>query len=345
MLVAELARWTGISRTVEELMPSVDRALAWIDQFGDRDGDGFVEYLRSDVSGLENQGWKDSWDGLRHVDGTVATGPIALCEVQGYVYAALVGRAELGAALGESSSVVREFENRAAALRERFDQAFWIEESGWYAIGLDGDKQPIGSLTSNIGHLLWTGIVPPERVDRLAAHLTSPEMFSGWGLRTMSATNVGYNPLSYHCGSVWPHDTALAAAGLMRYGSDAAAHQLIEGLLDASVWTGGRLPELFAGFSKDDLAAPVPYPASCSPQAWASAAPLLLVRAMLGLDPNVLAGEVCLQPSLPNGISRLELADLRVGERRISVVVSDDGVRLDGLADDVEVRFERRVQT
>jgi glycogen debranching enzyme len=342
MLVAELARWTGLSRTVTDLMPAVDRALAWIEEFGDRDGDGFVEYLRSDVSGLENQGWKDSWDGLRNVDGTVPTGPIALCEVQGYVYAALRGRAELGAALGEASSVVLAFEERAAALRDRFDRAFWIEGSEWYAIGLDGDKQQIGSLTSNIGHLLWTGIVPPERAEHLAAHLTSPEMFSGWGLRTMSATNVGYNPLSYHCGSVWPHDTALAAAGLMRYGCDAAAHQLIEGLLEASVWTAGRLPELFAGFSKDDLAAPVPYPASCSPQAWSSAAPLLLVRAMLGLDPNMLAGKVHVQPSIPEGMNRLELTDVRIGEQRVSVSVRNDELRLEGLADEVAIRFERR---
>ncbi len=342
MLVAELARWTGLSRTVEELMPAVDRALGWIEEFGDRDGDGFVEYLRSDVSGLENQGWKDSWDGLRHVDGTVPTGPIALCEAQGYVYAALRGRAELGAASGEASSVVRGFEDRAAALRDRFDRAFWIEDSEWYAIGLDGDKQQIGSLTSNIGHLLWTGIVPPERAERLAAHLTSPAMFSGWGLRTMSTANVGYNPLSYHCGSVWPHDTALAAAGLMRYGCEAAAHELIEGLLDASIWTGGRLPELFAGFSKDDLAAPVPYPASCSPQAWSSAAPLLLVRALLGLDPNMLAGEVYVRPSLPASMRRLELTDMRVGEQHIAVGVHDDDLRLDGLGDGIAIRFERR---
>ena len=323
-------------------MPAVDRALGWIEEFGDRDGDGFVEYLRSDVSGLENQGWKDSWDGLRHVDGTVPTGPIALCEVQGYVYAALRGRAELGAALGEASSVVREFEDRAAALRDRFDQAFWIEDSEWYAIGLDGDKQQIDSLTSNIGHLLWTGIVPPERAERLAADLTSPRRFpdgvSGRCRRRTSATTRSHT-IAARCGPTTP---LLAAAGLTRYGCEAAAHELIEGLLDASVWTGGRLPELFAGFSKDDLAAPVPYPASCSPQAWSSAAPLLLVRALLGLDPNLLAGEVYVRPSLPANMRRLELTDMRVGEHRIAVGVHDDDVHLDGLGDGVAIRFERR---
>lgn len=340
MLVAELARWTGVTPTIEDLMPSVDRALSWIEIDGDRDDDGFVEYLRSDPSGLENQGWKDSWDAIRHVDGTVATGPIALCEVQGYVYAALRGRAELGAALGEARTVVRQFEDRAAALRDNFDQAFWIEDRGWYAVGLDGDKQQIGSLTSNIGHLLWTGIVPAERADRLATHLTSQAMFSGWGVRTLAATHLGYNPLSYHCGSVWPHDTALAAAGLMRYGCDAAAHLLIDGLLEASVWTGGRLPELFAGFGKDDLAAPVPYPASCSPQAWSSAAPLLLVRAMLGFEPNLLTRTVGVRPRLPHGIGRLELTDMSVGSGRVTVSVSDGEVIVDGLAPDVVLHVE-----
>ena len=330
MLVAELARWTGITPAVTALLPAVDKALAWIENYGDRDGDGFVEYLRSDPRGLENQGWKDSWDGVRHADGSIARGPIALCEVQGYVYAALRGRAALARALGESAAVAARYDAKADILRDRFDETFWCKE-GWYAIGLDGDKRPIASLTSNIGHLLWTGIVPEHRADRLGRFLVGPELFSGWGVRTLAADHPSYNPLSYHCGSVWPHDTALAAAGLYRNGFHDDAHRLTLGLLATSAWTDGRLPELFAGFADDDLPAPVPYPTSCSPQAWAAAAPILLVRSMLGLEPDVPNGILRLRPRLPATINQLHVRDIPIGAGTIDVVVEREGLHVRGL--------------
>ncbi len=323
MAVAELARWTGATEHVRSLLPAVDRAVQWIEQYGDRDGDGFVEYERPGDSGLENQGWKDSWDGIRDGDGSVIRAPIALCEVQGYSYAAYRGRAELARAIDGDNAAANRWDERADALREHFDEAFWIDDLGWYAVGLGPDKAKIRSLTSNIGHLLWTGIVPEHRTSRLAELLTSPEMFSGWGLRTLASSAPGYNPLSYHCGSVWPHDTAIAVAGLARARCDSAAQQLAMGLIDSSAWSGGRLPELFAGFARSDLPAPVPYPASCSPQAWAAASPLLIVRALLGLEPDLPAGCVRLRPRLPVAVHHLRLENVPLGSHRLSVEIAD----------------------
>ncbi len=341
MLVAELARWTGLTPVISALMPAVDRALEWIETVGDLDGDGFVEYQRASPGGLENQGWKDSWDGIRHQDGSVAAGPIALCEVQGYVYAALRGRAELAAAFDDQETAVAMLE-RADVLRARFHERFWLADRQWYAIGLDGDKRPIGSLTSNMGHLLWTGIVPADHGPTIAAHLVGDGLFTGWGLRTLASDNPGYNPMSYHCGSVWPHDTALAIAGLARYHCDDEAHRLTAGLLAASAWSGGRLPELFAGFAADDLASPVPYPASCSPQAWAAASPLLLVRSMLGLEPNLLTGHLRLRPRLPPGVHRLALSGVPIGGSRLDITVTEEGVDLQGMPDHLVLEIDRR---
>lgn len=326
MLVAELARWTGSIDDVSDLMPAVDRALDWIEEYGDRDGDGFVEYERSGPHGLENQGWKDSWDGIRHADGTVAVAPIALCEVQGYVYAAYRGRATLARFLEEPDAVARRFEERADRLKERFDAAFWVPDDEWYAVGIDRSGEQIRSLTSNIGHLLWTGIVPQNRADRLAELLVSPTLFSGWGIRTLAADAAGYNPLSYHCGSVWPHDTALAIAGLARYRCDDAMQRLALGLIDASTFTGGRLPELFGGFARSDVPAPVPYPASCSPQAWAAASSLLVLRSMLGLEPDLLNTRVSLRPRLPEGVRRIRLTGVPIGHHRLDLDVTEGEV-------------------
>ncbi len=341
MLVGELARWTGITPTIQSLMPAVDRALEWIRSLGDRDGDGFVEYLRSDESGLENQGWKDSWDGVRHADGRIAVGPIALCEVQGYVYAAYRARAELARALDEPTEVNERYDRLAVELAERFNEQFWLEEQGWYAIGLDGEKKPIGSLTSNVGHLLWTGIVPADRAKRLANHLIDPAMFTGWGVRTLSSQNPAFNPLSYHCGSVWPHDTAIAVAGLARYHCDEEVSIITEGLLRAAWTTAGRLPELFAGFSAEDLAATIPYPASCSPQAWAAASPLLLVRSMMGLDPDVPNGVLRLRPRVPKGTNRLRLSGLPLGDQRATISIEDGRVVVSGLPSTLSVELDR----
>lgn len=341
MLVGELARWTGITPTVLSLLPAVDRALSWIEDFGDIDGDGFVEYDRSGPEGLANQGWKDSWDGVRYSDGSVATSPIALCEVQGYVYAAYRARAELSRALSEPAEIGSDYDKRADDLRELFHDRFWMEEQGWYAIGLGMDKKQIGSLTSNIGHLLWTGIVPDEIAPRLAAHLVSPEMYTGWGVRTLSSRNRGYNPLSYHCGSVWPHDTALCIAGLARYGCDLEAQELAAGLLGVSRFSNGRLPELFAGFSKEDVGSPVPYPASCSPQAWAAASPLLIMRAFLGLEPNLLTGHLKLRPRLPPHMETLNLTHVPLGPHRVTIRVQHGAVAVTGLPDDVLLEIDK----
>ena len=339
VLAAELLAWTDDRAFVGGLLPAIDRALDWIDGFGDRDGDGFVEYQRSDPSGLEHQGWKDSFDGVRFADGRIARTPIALCEVQAYVYAAHRARARIAEVFGDDATA-DDRRRRADELRRRFDERFWMEDPGCYAVGLDTDKERIDSITSNVGHCLWSGIVPEARAPRLAAHLAGEAMFSGWGVRTLAAGSGGYNPLSYHCGSVWPHDTAIAVAGLARYGFDDEAGVIARGLLDVSAHSGGRLPELFAGFDRSDLPAPVPYPASCSPQAWAAAAPLLLTRSMLGLEPDLPARRIRLRPRLPAGIDRLEVTGLPLGEHELDVRVDGDEVRVEGVPGGVEVVVE-----
>jgi glycogen debranching enzyme len=289
-----------------------------------------MEYERATEHGLVNQGWKDSWNAIAFADGTLAQPPIALCEVQGYHYAALRGRADIADGLGDTRTARR---LRAAAdqLKERFDDAFWIDEAGCYAMALDGDKRQVDGLASNIGHLLWTGIVPEERAGRIAELLTSPELFSGWGIRTLATTMTSYNPLSYHNGSVWPHDTAIAAHGLARYGFAKEAGVVGRALLDAAAATGGRLPELFAGFSRDDYPEPVAYPTSCSPQAWASAAPLLVLRALLGLEVDVPLGTVSVSPGLPAAMLPMSVDGVRLGGRRVDLVVDAEGLRFSGL--------------
>lgn len=335
MLVAELARWGCDRGTIDELLPHVDAALAWIDDYGDRDGDGYVEYERSTEDGLANQGWKDSWDGVRAADGRLPPTPIALCEVQAYVYGAFRARADLARLRGDDAGAAH-WAGRADRLRDAFERDFWLADRGWYALGLDADKRPIDALASNMGHCLWTGIVTPERARAVADHLLSPAMFSGWGLRTLASTMAAYNPVSYHNGSVWPHDTAIAAAGLMRYGFVEEAHRLTTALVEASVPYQGRLPELFSGLDRREVGVPVRYPTSCSPQAWASAAPLLLLRALLRFDPDVVDGRLWVAPALPPALGRLHVGGIPVGERRLSVRVDADGMEVDG-ADGLEL--------
>ncbi len=337
MLVAELTRWLGPDERLAALLPAVDRALEWIGRDGDRDGDGFVEYLRSDVHGLEHQGWKDSWDGIRHRDGSVAQPPISLCEVQGYVYAAYRGRATLARAFGESDDLARQYDHRAENMKDHFERVFWLPEPGHYAVGLDAEKQPIGSLTSNLGHLLWTGIVTGAPAHEIAELLVAPEMFNGWGLRTLAADAAGYNPLSYHCGSVWPHDTAIAVAGLAAQGLDEAAGALAVGLVDASGRFGGRLPELFGGFDRSDVPAPVPYPASCSPQAWAAAAPLSVVRSLLGLEPDAVGGKLRLRPRVPTQFGRVQVTGLPIGSATVDISVADGVADVEVTSGDLDV--------
>ncbi len=315
VLLGELARWGLPETELRRLLPHADRALAWIEDFGDRDGDGYVEYLRANPRGLSNQGWKDSWDAVRHRDGSVAAPPIALCEVQGYLYAAYRARAGMAAALGEPQRAAR-WHRKADVLRQAFNEDFWIDELGWFAMGLDRAKRPIGALTSNIGHCLWSGIVDDDRAAAVVERLGGSAMWSGWGLRTMAADEIAFDPTSYHCGSVWPHDSAIAVAGIARYGHPDVALTILEGLLAAADHTDGRLPELFLGLDRQDVGIPVSYPTSCSPQAWSAASPLLLLRVLLGLEPDVPSGAVRVEPHLPAGMDRLVLRGLRLWEAR-----------------------------
>jgi glycogen debranching enzyme len=334
MLLGELRRWGLQHDATERLLQHADRALTWIEQYGDRDGDGYVEYQRATPTGLINQGWKDSWDGVRYGDGRVALAPIALCEVQAYVYGAYVARAHFAEQAGDAATQ-RRYADKATALKERFNRDFWLPDRQWFAIGLDKDKRPIDSLASNMGHCLWTGIVDEDKARAVADALLTPAMCSGWGIRTLAATEVAYNPVSYHCGSVWPHDNAIATAGLVRYGFVDHAQRVMRGLLDAAAHHDGRLPELFSGLGRDELSVPAAYPTSCSPQAWAAATPLLFIRNILRLDPHMARGRVALAPALPEWVQRLRVIGIPLADNRLTVEVDRYDVRLEGLPDDV----------
>ena len=301
MLVGELRRWGTPLADLEPLLPHVDRALDWVRTHGDRDGDGFVEYERATPHGLVNQGWKDSFDGITHPSGALPHAPIALAEVQGYVYGALLRAVRAGGSVRRPRTCPESWPQQADALKRAFNDRFWLPHRGHFALALDGDKQPVESLASNMGHCLWTGIVDEQHAPEVAAALVSPEMFSGFGVRTLASSMGAYNPMSYHNGSIWPHDNALVAAGLRRYGFVEEAQQVVRGLLDAAEAFGGRLPELFCGFDRDAFPGPIPYPTACAPQAWAAATPLLLLRVLLGLEPDVPAGVVVVDPGGPDG--------------------------------------------
>jgi glycogen debranching enzyme len=329
-LLGELHCW-GVSRNeLEPLLPAADRALAWIRDYGDRDGDGFVEYQRATDRGLFNQGWKDSFDGVNDATGRVPDPPIALAEVQAYVYAAYLARASIAAATGDGETVSA-YESRAADLKTAFNDRFWLPEQGWYALALDGHKRPVDSLASNMGHCLWCGIVDDDKASAVAKHLVSPPMWTGFGIRTLATTMGAYNPMSYHNGSVWPHDSAIAAAGLMRYGFVGEAQQVAEGVLRAARYFGGRLPELFCGFDRNDFPAPIAYPTSCSPQAWAAAAPILLMRSLLRFQPDLPAGKIELAPALPASMVPLKVENLPLTDARLGLDVREDSWDLHGL--------------
>lgn len=331
MLVHELWRWGTPLDDLRPVLPAVDAALGWMAGPGDPDGDGYLEYARRTDRGLVNQGWKDSHDGVAAADGTLAGAPIALAEVQAYAYAAWRAGAALAQATGDATAAA-DRASRADTLRDRFDRDFWMPERAAYALALDGDKRQVDAVASNMGHCLWAGIVAdPEKAAAVARWLTSPEVFSGWGVRTLATSMARYNPLSYHNGSVWPHDTALCLAGLRRAGFVDEALELATALLAAADASGGRLPELFAGLTDQEMPTPVPYPASCSPQAWASAAPLLITRALLGLEPDVPGGVVHLDPVLPRGATHLHLVDVPLGDGRVTVEADQDGVAVAGL--------------
>lgn len=321
MLLGELRRWGAPDDELKALLPAARAALRWCGDYGDRDGDGFVEYT-SHPGGLDNQGWKDSGDAMVHADGSRAPGPIALAEVQGYVHAAHLALAELETALGDPAEADG-LRARAAALRAAFVDAFWLPEQDLVAMALDGDKRPLAVASSNPGHCLWSGLLPREVGEAAAARLAADDLTTSWGVRTLGSRERAYNPLAYHLGSIWPHDSAIVAAGLARYGHADGARRVTAGLLRAAEAFDWRLPELLAGFSADDLPHPVPYPVACSPQAWSATAPLLLLRTMLRLDPDLAHGRVHVAPILPSG-HRLVVHGIPIGDGVLSVRVEGD---------------------
>ena len=317
---------TGDLATIRGLWPAIERGFAWMDGPGDRDGDGFLEYARADEKGLQNQGWKDSIDAVFHADGTLADGPIALVEVQGYSFAARNHGARMARALGHTERAAA-LEAAAAALVEKFDRAFWCEEIGMYAIALDGRKQPCRVRTSNAAHVLWTGIAKPERAARIATEVVSPKFLSGWGVRTVAVGEARYNPMSYHNGSIWPHDNSLIVWGLARYGLAEQAERVFEALFHAANYFDlRRLPELFCGFRRRRGAAPTLYPVACAPQAWAAATPFLLLQAVLGLEFDPANRAICFRnPRLPKFAEEITLRNLGFEGARVDVTLRQLG--------------------
>ncbi len=315
------------------IWPNVEAALAWIDRYGDRDGDGFVEYQRRAANGLIHQGWKDSDDAVSHDDGTPALGPIALCEVQAYVYAARRAGAVLATALGMPARAA-ELERRAEELREQFEEAFWCEDLGTYALALDGDRRPCRVLASNAGQCLFGGIASPDRAARVALGLMSGECFSGWGIRTLAASEPLYNPMAYHNGAVWPHDNALIAYGASRYGLGDLALRVLSGIFAAGTYFDlNRMPELFCGFAREPGEGPVPYPVACAPQAWAAGSVFLLLQACLGLCVGGVERQVWFhRPRLPSFVPELRITNLQVAGATVDLLlvrhVDDVGVNV-----------------
>lgn len=316
---------TGDKTTIQTIWPNIEAALLWCDTFGDKDKDGFVEYFQETEAGLVNQGWKDSDDSIFHADGSKAQGPIALCEVQGYVYAAKRAAATLAKMLGHAA-MAEALDGQSEALRHRFNVAFWCEEIGTYALALDGVKRPCRVRSSNAGHALFTGIADPAYAARVADSLTGPEAFSGWGIRTISQGESRYNPISYHNGSVWPHDNALIACGFARYGLKAQAAKVFSGMFDAaSCQDLRRLPELFCGFGRRSRRGPTDYPVACAPQAWASAAPFAFLSACIGLSLRYDSNEIRFtDPRLPDFLDELTIRNLQLGETRADIRLRRD---------------------
>jgi glycogen debranching enzyme len=320
MLAGLYVERTGDDETLRELWPAIEAGLAWIDGPGDPDQDGFVEYQRATDQGLQNQGWKDSYDAVFHADGQLAEGNIALAEVQGYVYAAklLASRLALRMNLTDRAHALV---TQAQRLSERFEDAFWCEELGTYALALDGDKIPCAVRSSNAGQLLFTGIVREDRARLVAADLMRPHFFTGWGIRTIARGEARYNPMSYHDGSIWPHDNALIALGLARYGLKHSVEELFKGLFDTAAYMDlRRLPELFCGFQREKRCGPTLYPVACAPQAWASATPFTLLEAALGIEFDGVRGEIRFRnPRLPGFLHEVILRDLRLGESSVDL--------------------------
>ncbi|HSE46872.1 MAG TPA: glycogen debranching N-terminal domain-containing protein [Gemmatimonadales bacterium] len=309
VLLDEYERWSGDRPLVASLQREARAAIKWIDEYGDRDGDGYIEYeRRNPETGLENQCWKDSWDSIAFSDGTLAPLPRATCEIQGYVYDAKKRTARLSRLVWGDREWADRLEREAEALKDRFNHDYWISDRKFFALALDGQKRKVDSLTSNIGHLLWSGIVEDEKAADCVRHLMGPELYSGWGVRTMGSAEGSYNPIGYHVGTVWPHDNSFVAWGLRRYGYREEAARLARDIFEAAECFDYRLPEAFAGYERQATRFPVEYPTACSPQAWASGAPLLLIRTLLGLEAD---GEhLIVDPAIPQPIEELELLDI-----------------------------------
>jgi glycogen debranching enzyme len=334
MLAGAYHRLTGDLELASSLWPNIEAALAWIDGPADSDGDGFIDYARQSATGLVQQGWKDSDDSIFHADGSMAGGPLALCEMQGYVYAARLAAAEIAGVLGLAPRAA-ELRSQAEDLRARFEAAFWDEELGTYGIALDGDKRLCRVPTSNPGHCLWTGIATAERAAAVVDQLLGDAMFSGWGIRTVAAGQPRYNPMSYHNGSIWPHDNALAALGMARYGHADAAARVMQGLFDASRhFDLARMPELFCGFTRRPGEGPTHYPVACAPQAWAAGAVFMLLGACIGLDVDARTSTIRIANArLPIFLDHLTIENLAVGEARVDLRLQRqrDGVGVDVL--------------
>ncbi|MFY9587920.1 MAG: amylo-alpha-1,6-glucosidase [Actinomycetota bacterium] len=326
MLLGTYFKWTGDRVFLQEMLPHAERALKWIDEYGDMDGDGFVEYERRSPRGLDNQGWKDSHNSVVHADGRLAKPPIALAEVQAYVFLAKARMADVFESLGDHDRAA-ELTRQADELKARFNEAFWLEDERFYAMALDGDKRPVATVTSNPAHGLYCMMVDPERAEDVASRLFKPDMFSGWGIRTMSKSAVAYNPMSYHNGSVWPHDNALIAAGLKRYGFHKQTNRIATAIFETANHTDYmRLPELFCGFTRRTPNRPVQYPVACSPQAWAAGSPFLMLQAMLGLSAQAHNNLLTINsPVLPPWINTVELKNLRVGDSLLHLVFRREG--------------------
>ena len=318
-------RCTGDRAMVERQMPVAERCLQWIDEWGDRDGDGLQEYQTRSPKGYENMAWKDAGDAVMHADGSPVAGPKALCELQGYVFDAWMRMAELFEAFGHDDRAA-ELRGKAAALFQRFNALFWNEAEGFYAYGLDGDKRPILSVASNPGHLLWSGIVPPDRAQRVVSRLMQPDMWSGWGIRTLSARHPSFNPYSYQNGSVWPHDNGLIAQGFKRYGFAAEANAVARDVMGAaSFFALNQLPELYAGVQRDAVSFPVQYLGANVPQAWAAGSVFSLVQAMIGFQPDAPNRRLLVDPVLPDWLPDLLLRDLRIGRDTYDIRFERDG--------------------
>ncbi len=328
MLAGAYAARTGDLPLVEELWPALVAAMGWIESDGDTDGDGFVDYARGEATGLANQGWKDSEDSIFDAAGRDARGPVALVEVQGYVYAAFLAMADLSARRGDVVACAA-WTAKASRLQSAVEERFWVEEMGTYAVALDGAGQPCRVRTSNPGHLLFAGLPAPDRGRRLAAQLLSPTFNTGWGIRTLASTAPRYNPMSYHNGSVWPHDTAICAAGIARYGDRDGAAGLLSDMFETAIRFEMRLPELFCGFERRPGEPPIAYPVACLPQAWASGSVFMMLQACLGIRVDGWHGEIHVdRPLLPAGVDRLTVRHLAVGDERIDLGLERVGQRV-----------------